>query len=67
MVAMEVTEVTVVATEAIEVMGDMEVMVATVEATAEVTEVIVEATEAMADTDTANDLQMPSLRPRPVQ
>ena len=65
MVATEVTEVTVVATEAIEVMGDMEVMVATVEATAEVTEVIVEATEAMADTDTANDLQMPS--PRPAQ
>ena len=63
--ATEVMEVTVVATEAIEAMGDMEVMVATVEATAEVTEVIVEATEAMADTDTANDLQMPS--PRPAQ
>ena len=67
MVATEVTEVIVVATEAIEAMGDMEVMVATVEATAEVTEVIVEATEAMADTDTANDLQMPSLSPRPAQ
>ena len=67
MVVTEVMEVTVVATEAIEVMGDMEVMVATVEATAEVTEVIVEATEAMADTDTANDLQMPSLSPRPAQ
>ena len=53
-----------VATEAIEAMGDMEVMVATVEATAEVMEVTV---EAMADTDTANDLQMPSLRPRPAQ
>ena len=60
--ATEVMEVTVVATEAIEAMGDMEVMVATVEATAEVT---VEATEGMADTDTANDLQMPS--PRPAQ
>ena len=59
------TEVTVVATEVIEAMGDMEVMVATAEATAEVTEVIVEATEAMADTDMAKDL--PSLRPRPVQ
>ena len=67
MVATEVTEVTVVATEAIEVMGDMEAMVATVEATAEVTEATVEATEAMADTDTANDLQMPSLSPRPAQ
>ena len=67
--ATEVTEVTVVATEAIEAMGDMEVMVATVEATAEVMEVTVEATEAMADTDTANDLQMPSPNPslRPAQ
>ena len=65
--ATEVTEVTVVATEAIEAMGDMEVMVATVEAMAEVMEVTVEATEAMADTDTANDLQMPSLSPRPAQ
>jgi len=62
MVATEVMEVTVVATEDIEAMGDMEVMVATVEVT-EVMEVIVEATEAMADTDTAKDLQMPSLRP----
>ena len=62
--ATEVTEVIVVATVAIEAMGDMEVMVATVEATAEVMEVTV---EAMADTDTANDLQMPSLRPRPAQ
>ena len=60
--ATEVMEVTVVATEAIEAMGDMEVMVATVEATAEVMEVTV---EAMADTDTAKDLQMPS--PRPAQ
>merc|ERR1711935_706995 len=59
MVATEVMEVTVVATEDIEAMGDMEVMVATVE----VMEVIVEATEAMADTDTAKDLQMPNLRP----
>ena len=59
------TEVTVVATEVIEAMGDMEVMVATAEATAEVTEVIKEATEAMADTDTAKDLQMPS--PKPAQ
>ena len=64
---MEVMEVIVVATEAIEAMGDMEVMEATVEATAEVMEVTVEATEAMGDTDTANDLQMPSLRPRPAQ
>ena len=61
------TEVTVVATEVIEAMGDMEVMVATAEATAEVTEVIVEATEAMADTDTAKDLQMPSPSPKPAQ
>merc|ERR1711971_767138 len=47
----------------------MEVMVATVEAMAEVMEVTVEATEAMADTDTANDLQMPSPNPslRPAQ
>ena len=64
MVATEVMEVTVVATEVIEAMGDMEVMVATVEATAEVMEVTV---EAMAGTDTANDLQMPSLSPRPAQ
>ena len=61
--ATEVMEVIVVATEAIEAMGDMEVMVATVEAMAEVMEVTVEATEAMADTDTANDLQMPSPNP----
>ena len=62
MVATEVMEVTVVATEAIGAMGDTEVMVATA---AEVLEVTVEATEAMADTDTAKDLQMPS--PRPAQ
>jgi len=62
MVATEVMEVTVVATEDIEAMVDMEVMVATVEVT-EVMEVIVEATEAMVDTDTAKDLQMLSLRP----
>ena len=62
--ATEVMEVIVVATEAIEAMGDMEVTVATVEATAEVMEVTV---EAMADTDTANDLQMPSPSPRPAQ
>ena len=60
--ATEVMEVTVVATEAIEAMGDMEVMEATVEATAEVMEVTV---EAMADTDMAKDLPMPS--PRPAQ
>ena len=67
--ATEVTEVIVVATEAIEAMGDMEVTVATVEAMAEVMEVTVEATEAMVDTDTANDLQMPSPNPslRPAQ
>ena len=63
--ATEVMEVIVVATEAIEAMGDMEVMVATVEAMAEVMEVTVEATEAMVDTDTAKDLQMPSLSPSP--
>merc|ERR1712037_487568 len=69
MVGMEVMEVIVVATEAIEAMEAMEVMVATVEAMAEVMEVTVEATEAMADTDTANDLQMPSPNPslRPAQ
>merc|ERR1712037_640406 len=69
MVGMEVMEVIVVATEAIEAMGAMEVMVATVEAMAEVMEVTVEATEAMVDTDTANDLQMPSPNPslRPAQ
>ena len=63
--ATEVMEVIVVATEAIEAMGGMEVMVATVEAMAEVMEVTVEATEAMVDTDTAKDLQMPSLSPSP--